>query len=321
MDTSSYSSNISPPQIAYSIDGVWTSRVRCAQEVVIADLKGAGRHELIVFLSQSEQRERWGSDGKSGLNVLRVSGLQVDSGSKPVPAAADSKWALIIGDSITEGIGASELSCYAYLVGQALRTQGYEYGISACGWSGWLNKGDNPPGDVPGYYVITNSSNGAGGQYMDAVSRWNKIDGNRHSLLDARGHLSAYGREGQEPALILINYGTNDSLHKSNPSDTLASIIQSLAALRKSAPNAQIVILIPFGQFYAAELKKGIGIHQQNHPADKKVAIIDLGPEVAKSLTGKARVMGGLHPNDRGHANFAAKLIPQLMRIVKYEGE
>jgi lysophospholipase L1-like esterase len=154
---------------------------------------------------------------------------------------------------------------------------------------------------------------------MDSVSRWNKIDGNRHSLLDASGHLSAYGQEGQEPSLILINYGTNDSLHKSNPSDTLASIIQSLAALRKSAPDAQIVILIPFGQFYAAELKKGVGIHQQNHQVDKKVAIIDLGAEVAKSLTGKARVMGDLHPNDRGHANFAAKIIPQLMRIMKYE--
>jgi hypothetical protein len=74
--------------------------------------------------------------------------------------------------------------------------------------------------------VITQSSNGAGGQYDDAVSRWNKIDGNRHSLLDGQGHVSAHGITGQEPSVTMINYGTNDSLHKSNPSDTLASIIK-----------------------------------------------------------------------------------------------
>ncbi len=82
---------------------------------------------------------------------------------------------------------------------------------NACGWSGWINKGDNPPGDVPGYYVVTNSHNGAGGQYDDAASRWNKIDG---------------------------------------------------------------------------------------------------------TLAAKNGLMGGLHPNDRGHANFAAKIIPQVMTIL-----
>ncbi len=127
------------------------------------------------------------------------------------------------------------------------------YCINACGWSGWINKGDNPPGDVPGYYVIANSSNGTGGQYDDAASRWNKIDGNCHSLLDSRGHISAYGQVGQEPSLIMVNYGTNDALHKSNPSDAKASIIQSLAALRQSAPAVQIIVLIPFGQYYAKE--------------------------------------------------------------------
>jgi len=316
LDTSSYPIDLKPPRIVYSIDGVWKPDVPCTSEVVIEDIAGAGKHELCVFLSSSEQRERWGSDGKSGLNVLRVSGLEVNAGSKPVSARPESKWALIIGDSITEGIGASPLTCYSHLVGEALRTEGYEYGISACGWSGWLEKGDNPPGDVPGYYIVKNSSNGADGQYDEAASRWNKIDGNRHSLLDSKGHLSAHGQDGQEPSLILINYGTNDALRHLNPFDVEASIVQSLSALRKSAPDAQIVILIPFGQFFAKELRNAVEIHKQDHPTDARVAIIDLGPEVAKTLGVKNGFLGGVHPNDRGHANFAAKIIPRLMRTL-----
>ena len=125
--------------------------------------------------------------------MLRVTGLQVDAGSRPLPATRRAKWGLIVGDSITEGSGATELAPYSHLVGQALWTLGYEYGLSACGWSGWLNRGDNPPGDVPGYYVVSGSANGAGGRYDDAASRWNKLDGNNHSLLDAAGHRLSEG--------------------------------------------------------------------------------------------------------------------------------
>jgi len=316
LDTSTYPPKFKPPLLAYCIDGVWKSKIPCANEIVIEDIAGAGRHELSVYLHQSQQEGRWGSDGKSGWNVLRVTSLQVDAESQPIPAAPAAKWALIIGDSITEGCGATELAAYSHLLGQALKTQGYEYGINACGWSGWLNRGDNPPGDVPGYYVVTNSSNGAGGQYDEARSRWDKLDGNRHSLLDSRGHISANGKTGQEPALIMINYGTNDSLHKSNPGDTFASIIQSLAALRRSAPDAEIILLIPFGQYYARELKEAVAIHKKSHPREHKIAIIDLGPAVAKTLAAKDGLLGGLHPNDRGHALFAAEIIPQMLTIL-----
>lgn len=316
LDTSTFPSFFKGPQIAYCIDGVWKSKIPCANEILIEDLHGAGPHELCVVLQSSQQKERWGSPGKSGLNVLRVTGLQLDAESRPVPNPPAAKWALIIGDSITEGIGATELAPYSQLLGQALQTQGYEYSINACGWSGWLNPGDNPPGDVPGYYVIKNSTQGTGGQYDDAASRWNKIDGNNHSLLDDKGHLSADGQPGHEPSLILINYGTNDALHRSNPSDTQASIIQALAALRQSAPDAHIILLIPFGQYYAKELKHAVATHHQTHPTDKKLSLIDLGPTTARSLAVKNGVLGGLHPNDRGHALFAAKIIPQVLGIL-----
>ena len=317
LDISTYPPSFKPPLLAYSIDGIWKSSIPCAREIAIDGITGAGHHELAVYLQGSEQHERWGSTGKSGLNVLRVTGLLVDATSTPVLAIPGRKWALIIGDSITEGNGASELAGYSHLVGQALRALRYEYAISACGYSGWINRGDGPPGDVPGYYAISNSRNGTGGQYDDAASRWNKIDGNHHSLLDSKGHISAYGQIGQEPSLIMINYGTNDILHKSNPSDTAASITQCLTALRASAPNAQIIILIPFGQYYAKELKDAVDARTKARPADAKIVISDLGPEVARNLNVPNGLMGGLHPNDRGHATFAAAIIPQMVKLIE----
>jgi len=321
LDISTYQPSFKPPLLAYSIDGIWKSQIPCAREIAIEGITGAGHHELAVYMQQGTwQQERWGSAGKSGLNVLRVTGLLVAAASTPVPATPGNKWAMIVGDSITEGNGASELAGYSHLVGQALRTMHYEYCLNACGYSGWINRGDGPPGDVPGYYAISNSRNGSGGQYDDAASRWNKIDGNDHSLLDSRGHISAYGQTGQEPSLIMINYGTNDILHKSNPSDTAASITQCLAALRVSSPNAQIILLIPFGQYFAKELKDAVDARKKARPADAKIAIIDLGPEVAKNLEAPNGLMGSLHPNDRGHAHFAAAIIPQMVKLMELTG-
>ena len=315
LDTASFQPDFKPPKISYNIDGIWKIDVPCDKEIVVQDLnKNKQEHTLTVILNTSVQTARWGGEGVSGANVLRVTGVQVDEKSAPAPVAPAKKWALIIGDSITEGCGATALASYSHLLGQALSTQGYEYGISACGSSGWLARGDKSPGDVPGYYTITGSVQGVGGKYNDAESRWNKIDGNRHSLLDANGRLSAYGQTGQEPALIFINYGTNDSLRKLDPADLKASINQSLAALRKSAPDAQIIVLIPFGQYCPALLKEAVELRQK--AADSKIALIDLGPGVARSLTPKDRALGDLHPNDRGTANFAALLIPHVLNIL-----
>jgi len=315
LDTSGYSSNCPPPNLAYCIDGVWRAPIPSTNEITIPEISGSGEHELSVYLLNSKQEQRWGSEGASGLNVLRVTGLKVDSGSKPLSNSNREKWALIIGDSITEGIGTGPLAAYAFLLGEALQTQGYEYGISACGYSGWLTKGDST-GDVPAYYVMTGTSNGTGGRYDDAVSRWNKIDGNRHSLLDSDGHISAHGGSGQEPSLILINYGTNDSLRKSNSSDTIASITQCLAALRHSAPEAQIILIVPFGQYDAKEIQEALTNYKKGNPEDKKLSVIDLGPGLARNLVDKKGLMGGLHPNDRGDAIISAQIIPQVLAIL-----
>lgn len=317
LDVSTHDGSFKPPTLACNLDGIWSGDLPCAKEISIAGQSGAGKHVLTVYLKKSEQLKRWGTADAGGANVVRITGLKVAAASKPVAEAPRPRWALIIGDSITEGTGANELEGYSHLVGQALQTQGYEYALSACGWSGWLNRGDNPPGDVPGYYVVSNSADGAGGQYHDAESRWNKIDA-MHSLLDARGRLSAYGQAGQEPSLITINYGTNDSLYHSNPSDLQASVAQCLGALRQAAPAARIFMLIPFGQYETKEIHQAIGAYQAAHPDDRMISIIDLGPAAARALTvpGNKGYWGSLHPNPRAHATFAAQIIAQMMAIL-----
>ena len=313
LDTSTYgkSKEFDAPRLAYCLDGIWTGDVPCATEIALTGARPAGKHQLTVFLKSSRQTERWGSPGVSGANVLRVNGLRLAGAVKPLAEPARSQWALIVGDSITEGVGVYELECYSHLVGEGLLAQGYEYGVSACGWSGWLNHGDKPPGDVPGYYIVRDSVDGTGGDYVEAESRWNKIDAN-HSLLDANGRISATGKIGEKPAVILLNYGTNDALWKQNPSDVEASMTQGLFSLRQAAPEAHIFVLIPFGQYKAAELHRAVDAFHKSRPNDRRLHVIDLGPDVARALTAKQGYWGGLHPNPRAHATFAAKILTQM---------
>jgi lysophospholipase L1-like esterase len=38
---------------------------------------------------------------------------------------------------------------------------------------------------------------------------------------------------------------------------------------------------------------------------------------VQAALAAKNGLLGGLHPNDRGHALFAAEIIPQILNILR----
>jgi hypothetical protein len=319
-DTSTLDLSYAPPELTLNVDGIWKGRVPCASEINIAHLTGAGNHVLTVYIANSAQRDHWGSDKTSGKNVVRVKGLLLDDQSKAGTAILGTQWALEIGDSITEGIGADvgradNLSSYSYFIGQALQSRGMEYGVSACGWNGWLQSGDDPPHDVPAYYMVTGSTNGAGGVYDDAASRWNKLDAS-HSFLDTRGRLSAHGAHGatgQEPSIITINYGTNDIFRNSNSSDLRASVTQSVASLRAAAPEALIFVIIPFGQFAAESIETGVQACSTAHPNERKVILIDLGHAVAQGL-GTGDYWGGLHPNQRGHAVFAARILAVIER-------
>lgn len=297
--------------VSYFLDGALTDNVPVPASggIAVAGLTGPGPHTLRVYLRNSPQSDRW-----HGANAYTVTGLTVDDGAKPLPALLRRPWVLVVGDSITEGIQADNgrddnLSDYSFLVGEGLKGAGYDTAVSACGYSGWLRPGD-AGGDVPGYFLADPA----------AQSRWNWIDA-KTSLLDARGHLSGWGGVGEEPAAILLNYGVNECLSGTSADAMQASVTGALAALRRAAPSARLLMLVPpgladppvypNGPAYIAALNAGFDAYQRAHPADTKAVRLDLGPEVAHAL-GSPAYGGGVHPNAAGHAFLA----PILVRAV-----
>ena len=270
------------------INGTYTDEVAATGNVTLSGLIPSAVNTIRVVLKRSNQASRW----NSGVNAVQINGIVIDNASTVGVAPVNSQWALIVGDSITEGILAnngsdSNLQDYSFALGRYLETQGIDYCVSACGGSGWLRQGDIPA-DVPGYYIISGSTSGSGGTYNDASSRWNKVD-QGVSLLSSDNLMSSYGATGTPPSLIYINYMTNDVLNAVNLSDVQASITQSLVALRASAPNAVIVIQIPFGMYgsstrsydqnYMAALKNGTAA------ANVGAVLADFGPNISRAIT------------------------------------
>jgi hypothetical protein len=96
-----------------------------------------------------------------------------------------------------------------------------------------------------------------------------------------------------------------------------AGMSQCLFALRKAAADAHIFILIPFGQYKAAELNQAVNAFKTACPDERRITIIDLGPDAARALTAKKGYWDDLHPNPRAHATFAAKIVAQMMAALK----
>ncbi len=307
--------------ISYFLNNVLTDDIAATGNVSLSGVVPSAVNTLVVFARNSPQSSRW----NNGTNTLQVQGMILDSASTPGAVPTGNPWALIVGDSITEGIlannGADDnLADYSYLTGQALQTDGYDYCVSACGYSGWLQPGDSA-GDVPGYYVVSGSTAGSGGTYNDAASRWNKIDAGV-SLLDTNGQISAYGATNTPPALILINYMTNEALNAANLSNAQASVTQALVALRAAAPLAVIVVLMPFGlqypatypQTYVTALQQGVGAYQTANPFDTRVSLVNFGAALAATLNTTSFATGSLvHPNVAGHALVAPRVTRAVM--------
>ena len=301
--------------VSYFLDGALTDNVPVPSSggITITGLNSPGPHTLTVYTRNSRQDDRW-----RGLNSYTVTGLTLDDGATPTPAPPLRPWVLIVGDSITEGIQADDgadnsLRDYAFLVGQGLNAAGFDYAASACGYSGWLRPGD-AQGDVPAYFL---APSGAG--------RWNKINADT-SLLDPRGHLSAYGKTSQEPAAILLNYGVNECLSRSDEAAMKESVTSALAALRRAAPAAQILVLVPpgladarvypNGPAYIAALKAGFTAYHAASPTDRRTVLVDLGPDVAHALASPA-YGGGVHPHAAGHAYLAPLVLQALLHRLR----
>ena len=297
--------------VSYFLDGTLIDNVPVPASggIMIGGLTQPGQHTLTVYTRHSRQEARW-----NGTNAYTVTGLTLDDGASPLPVPRRRPWVLVIGDSITEGIAASNgadsnLCDYSFLLGQGLRAAGYDSAVSACGYSGWLRPGD-AQGDVPAY----SPPHGEG--------RWNKIDA-QTSLLDLHGRLSADGGTGQEPAAILFNYGVNECLSGTDKAALRLSITHALATVRQAAPQTQLLVLVPpgladtrlypNGLAYITALKLGFADFQASHPKDRRAVLLDLGPEVAHALVSPL-YGGGVHPNAAGHAYLAPLILQTVLR-------
>ena len=306
--------------ISYFLDGALTDDVAVPLQggIALQGLSGGGRHTLVVYTRNSVQSARW-----NGKNAFTITGLTLDDGARPIPASPARPWVLIVGDSITEGIQADHgrddnLADYSFLVGQGLLAAGYDYGVSACGYSGWVRPGD-AGGDVPAYFDVRQ------GTHSDAASRWNKIDA-RTSLLDSRGRLSAGGGVGEEPAAILVNYATNEALSGASLADMATSVTGCLTALRRAAPDARLLILVPPGlantRLYAGgpaaipALKAGVDAYKKQHPSDRRVTLVDFGASVANALASPT-YGAGVHPNAAGHAFLTPLILQAVLASLK----
>ena len=304
-------SNSSSNRLSYFLNGVLTDNVAATGPVTITPIAGVV-NTLKVYLRNSTQSNRWAN---GGTNTVQITGLTIDGGSTAGTAPTARPWALIVGDSITEGIAANagaddNLYDYSFLVGQALDQLGFDNCVSACGYSGYLVTGDGAgtSGDVPAYYYVNN------GTYSESSSRWDKI-ASGVSLLDSAGQLSSYGATGTPPAAIFINYGTNEALQSVSTSDLQIAVQKCIASLRAAAPSAAIIIAIPFGlqytakytsQSYTTAIQAGVAAYKTANPLDSKVTLFNAGPTLAATIQNGIYINSdNVHPTQYGHALVA----------------
>ncbi len=308
-------------EISFAINGTLTDGIVVPSSGGISltsYLSGAGSYVLQVWYRNSALASRWNYS-----NALVDAGITVDGLSTPGTAPALRHWGLFVGDSITEGINSNGgspdfITDYAFLLSQTLDQLGYDYGIDACGGRGYLLTGDSSiGGDVPAWYYVS------GGVYNASLSGWNKIDGS-NSLLDSNSQISAYGSTGTTPAIILINFGTNEAINTSSTSDLATAVQDALASLRAAAPSAQLRILLFFGAYtggagfysaataatYAAAIRNGVTNYLAANPGDTKTKLIDLGAIASTCL--QEFTANNIHPQQQGHAFGAAAIAGYL---------
>ncbi|MFT8804521.1 MAG: GDSL-type esterase/lipase family protein [Acetobacter aceti] len=303
---------------------------KAAGDVTIPGLAANASNVIAMRFDLTPQSARWAN----GANNLLISGATIDGGSVISALSVLPKgWVLIVGDSITEGImanaGKDDFSYgYTSQLMDALAVAGYELCVSACGYSGYLVTGDTTK-DVPPYYQVTGSSGGQGGAFNASGSRFGLIDSDT-SLLDSAGHLSGWGQTGQEPAAVIVNYGTNEALSTNggpwSTSDFTAAMVQCMAAHRAKAPNAWLMPMMPVGFYYSGEydpkwlsaFNQAVSLYRSTYPSDTKVAVIDIGSDLSNRIQANSSYIntGDVHPNALGHALIGATVSAQVLKIL-----
>ncbi|NHN88361.1 hypothetical protein [Acetobacter conturbans] len=309
--------------ITYFLNNVVTSTLSAQTDLTLSDIVPGQINTLEVFLTRTPTTSRW----NKGTNCLTVSGMTVDAASSAGYVVTARPWGKLVGDDTTEGTMADNgtdnvLSSYSYLLLRAMEVAGYATGVSACAGSGYITPGDTTQ-DVPAFYSVSGSSNGAGGLYDDTKSRWNLIDSGI-SALDSDSMLSAYGDGSTQPAWIAFNLLAQDALAYASQSDAQAAMTQSLLAHREAAPDAWLFAVMPFGFHYATTysatwpqiFNNAVSAYKSANPDDDQFVVIDVGTRLSvllESNRGWYTSTDGHQLLEPGHAIFAATVATLML--------
>ncbi len=216
-------------------------------------------------------------------NALIIRCIGVDPGADVTAYVPASKSMVCIGDSITRGliIYAATLVSNAFQSASMIFADGNGYEASNYSFSG--------------FGVAQYLGTSVGMKCLDAIPNYSS----------GRSRVTgSYFTD--QPDAFLINLGTNDEIFGNT--FTGNRMLEVLQYIRAKAPNALIIVVIPFGGF----MRTGI-TNAFNTFADANSIKIDLGDFGEKGTTdytvdGNIYARDGLHPNIWSHARYAARM-------------
>jgi lysophospholipase L1-like esterase len=194
-----------------------------------------------------------------------------------VPAVADPVKIMPLGDSITFGVGSTDLNGYRKPLYQALTTAGYNFDFV-----GSLTNGD----------FLAPHHEGHEGWHADAVDTNSDILGQVYSWLTAN------------PAdIVLLHIGTNDISVGGQNANEVSGILDEID--RFSIDTKVILALIIDRQTHSsATTQFNIDVYnmaQNRIAADDDIIIVDM----EHALNYATDMYDNLHPNDVGYAKMA----------------
>ncbi|SDT20585.1 SGNH/GDSL hydrolase family protein [Actinoplanes derwentensis] len=258
----------------YSIDGgAYTKATNVSGTVNLTPVRLAvGQHSLLVSY-------RIVAGSYTGDAVFQ--GLTLDAGANTYKLPKPAKGVEFVGDSITAGYTATNmaLSAYPWIIGENLGVSHTQIALSgACLRE--LTAAQSTRGIR--CYGLENRYTKTG--FQDGAADWN------------------FGR--YQPAVVVVNIGTNDSGHGVNSADFRTGYTNLLRIVREKNPNARILALRIFKGSWAAETRQSVLDRQA--AGDTKVTYVDsTGWWDGATMSGD-----GTHPNDYGHRVLAGKLQP-----------
>ncbi|GBQ23536.1 hypothetical protein AA0472_1132 [Acetobacter estunensis NRIC 0472] len=311
-----------PNSLNIFVNGAPQLRQIANADITLSNIIPGGQNTAKVFLAYTDPTVLgWAVTARyaaGSVGNVQLPSIQIDSASTPGTARALRPYVVYFGDSITEGVHANNVvdqasnyygdngCCHSFMFLQGLDELGYDLCIKAAGGIGFLyGPGD---GGVPAF----NTS-------------WDMLD-SANSVLDSDGHWSGYGDTNTMPTAFILNMGYNDATHY-NSTQFQAAIQAAITNLRGSAPDAWIIVTIPFSMrdhnssqtALIPVYQAAVTAYQAANPTDTKVQLWDFGEDIARLVNlgvGTMEAADKDHPTLRAHSMIAPRFTAKFAALV-----